>query len=148
MHVGPVVRRAEGKALIHFGVSVDTFPTHEVMHDPGTFLPTATAAHRQATAQGIREIGPRHGKESKAWRAGCGNGDNYTAARRTTKSLEVFRIAANANASVHVIAPCGIEGATTSLVGWQEVIADAAASGARCMWFTLPAWDAEPHRRC
>ncbi len=41
----------EGKSLINFGVSIGHIPVRmNVMHDPGSFLPTGDAAHRAATA--------------------------------------------------------------------------------------------------
>jgi dihydroorotase len=58
-------------------------------------------------------------------------GINYTAAATHDEILDVFRIAAGANASVHVhLRHAGLKEPTTGLVGLQEVIADAAATGA------------------
>ena len=42
----------ENKSLINYGVSVGHIPVRmQVMHDPGNFLPTGDAAHREATPQ-------------------------------------------------------------------------------------------------
>ena len=58
-------------------------------------------------------------------------GINYTAAATHDEILDVFRIAAAARASVHVhLRHAGLKEPTTGLVGLQEVIADAAATGA------------------
>src|SRR6201982_2721427 len=47
----------EGKALINFGVSVGHIPVRmRVMNDPGTWLPTGDAAHREATAEELKAI--------------------------------------------------------------------------------------------
>src|ERR1700736_4759408 len=47
----------EGKTLINFGVSVGHIPVRmKVMHEPGNFLPTGDAAHREATPQELEEI--------------------------------------------------------------------------------------------
>ena len=122
----------EGKALINFGVSVGHIPVRmRVMHDPGTFLPTGDAAHREATAQELREIDQGMERGLKRGALAVGMGINYTAAATHDEILEVFRIAANANASVHVhLRHAGLKEPTTGLVGLQEVIADAVASGA------------------
>ena len=58
-------------------------------------------------------------------------GINYTAAASHDEILDVFRIASAARASVHVhLRHAGLQEPTTGLVGLQEVIADAAATGA------------------
>src|SRR6266481_676343 len=122
----------EGKALINFGVSVGHIPVRmRVMHDAGTFLPTGDAAHREATAQELREIDQGMERGLKRGALAVGMGINYTAAATHDEILEVFRIAASANASVHVhLRHAGLKEPTTGLVGLQEVIADATATGA------------------
>jgi len=70
------------------------------------------------------ERGLKRGALAVEWGLTTRRGD----ARRNSGSV---RIAANANASVHVhLRHAGLKEPTTSLVGLQEVIADAAASGA------------------
>src|ERR1700745_89273 len=95
-----------GNSLINFGVSVGHIAVRmKVMNDPGTWLPTGDAL-------------------------AVGMGVNYTAAATHEEILHVFRIAAAANASVHVhLRHAGLKEPTTGLVGLQEVIADAATSG-------------------
>src|SRR6202163_1243430 len=47
----------ENKSLINYGVSVGHIPVRmQVMHDPGNFLPTGDAAHREATPKELEEI--------------------------------------------------------------------------------------------
>jgi N-acyl-D-aspartate/D-glutamate deacylase len=123
----------QGKALINFGVSVGHIPVRmRVMHDPGTFLPTGDAAHREATAEELKEIDEDIERGLHRGALAVGMGINYTAAATHDEVLEVFRIAAAANASVHVhLRHAGLKEPTTGLVGLQEVIADAAATGAR-----------------
>jgi N-acyl-D-aspartate/D-glutamate deacylase len=122
----------EGQALINFGVSVGHIPVRmRVMQDPGTFLPTADAAHREATQDELKKIdaGIQRGLQRGALAVGMGI--NYTAAATHDEILDVFRIAASANASVHVhLRHAGLKEPGTGLVGLQEVIADAAATGA------------------
>jgi N-acyl-D-aspartate/D-glutamate deacylase len=122
----------EGKSLINFGVSVGHIPVRmRVMKDPGTFLPTGDAAHREATAEELKAIDAGIERGLKRGALAVGMGINYTAAATHDEILDVFRIAAGANASVHVhLRHAGLKEPTTGLVGLQEVIADAAATGA------------------
>jgi N-acyl-D-aspartate/D-glutamate deacylase len=124
--------KREGKTLINFGVSAGHIPVRmKVMHDPGNFLPTGDAAHREATPQEVEEIKNQihHGLERGALAVGMGI--NYTAAASHDEIVEVFRVAAAENASVHVhLRHAGLKEPTTGLVGIEEVIAAAAATGA------------------
>jgi N-acyl-D-aspartate/D-glutamate deacylase len=122
----------EGKSLINYGVSAGHIPVRmKVMHDPGIFLPTGDAAHREATSQELAEIEAKihHGLRRGA--LGVGMGINYTAAASHDEIVEIFRIAAAEHASVHVhLRHAGLKEPTTGLVGLEEVIAAAAATGA------------------
>ena len=122
----------EGKSLINFGVSIGHIPVRmRVMKDPGTFLPTGDAAHREATAEELKAIYEAIERGLKRGALAVGMGINYTAAATHDEILEVFRIAAVAKAPVHVhLRHAGLKEPTTGLVGLQEVIADAAATGA------------------
>src|SRR5205807_8145053 len=60
-----------------------------------------------------------------------GMGINYTAAATHGEIVDVFRLAAKGNAPVHVhLRHAGLKEPTTGLVGIEEVIAAAAATGA------------------
>jgi N-acyl-D-aspartate/D-glutamate deacylase len=122
----------EGKTLINFGVSAGHIPVRmKVMHDPGNFLPTGDAAHREATPQELEEIKTRirHGLERGALAVGMGI--NYTAGASHDEIVDIFRVAAAENATVHVhLRHAGLKEPTTGLVGIEEVIAAAAATGA------------------
>lgn len=122
----------EGKSLINFGVSVGHIPVRmKVMNDPGTFLPTGDAAHREATSEELKQIDQGIERGLRRGALAVGMGINYTAAATHEEILGVFRIAAAAHASVHVhLRHAGLQEPTTGLVGLQEVIADAAATGA------------------
>src|SRR6202158_3656811 len=86
----------KGKALINFGVSVGHIPVRmRVMHDPGTFLPTGDAAHREATTQELREVDQAIERGLKRGALAVGMGINYTAAATHDEILEVFRMAAS-----------------------------------------------------
>jgi N-acyl-D-aspartate/D-glutamate deacylase len=122
----------ENKSLINFGASIGHIPVRMlVMHDAGEFLPTGDAAHREATPQELAEIdsGIRRGLQRGALAVGMGI--NYTAAATHDEIVEIFRIAAEQHASVHVhLRHAGLKEPTTGLVGLEEVIAAAAATGA------------------
>src|SRR5882724_7677019 len=122
----------DGKTLINFGVSVGHIPVRmKVMKDSGAWLPTGDAAHREATPEQLKEIGAGIERGLQRGALAAGMGINYTAAATHDEILDVFRIAAAARASVHVhLRHAGLKEPTTGLVGLQEVIADAAATGA------------------
>jgi N-acyl-D-aspartate/D-glutamate deacylase len=122
----------ESKSLINFGVSIGHLPVRmKVMNDPGNFLPTGDAAHREATPQELAEIENQilHGLRRGALAVGMGI--NYTAAASHDEIVELFRIAAAESAGVHAhVRHAGLKEPTTGLVGVEEVIAAAAATGA------------------
>jgi N-acyl-D-aspartate/D-glutamate deacylase len=122
----------ENKSLINYGVSVGHIPVRmNVMHDPGNFLPTGDAAHREATPQELTEISAGIRKGLQRGALGVGMGINYTAAATHDEIVELFRIAAEQHASVHVhLRHAGLKEPTTGLVGIEEVIAAAASTGA------------------
>ena len=122
----------KGHSLINYGVSVGHIPVrNKVMHDPGTFFPLADAAHREASPEELRQIDTLidHGLERGALAVGMGI--NYTAGASHGEIVDVFKIAAAQRASVHVhLRYGGLIEPATGLVAIQEVIADAAATGA------------------
>ncbi len=122
----------EGKALINYGASAGHIPVRmRVMHDPGPFLPSGDAAHRAATPEELQEIleGIEHGLDRGALAVGMGAA--YTPAATNWEILEVFREAARYHASVHVhIRGEAPRAAAGNFAGFEEVLADAAATGA------------------
>lgn len=120
----------ERHSLIHFGASVGQIPAlMDVMHDSGVFLPRDNAATRVPTAaeheQALQLL--RRGLQNGAM--GIGMGIAYVKETRA-QILDVFRLAAERHATifVHMRASGPVEpGAIDSL---QEVLADAAATGA------------------
>ncbi len=124
--------RREGKSLINFGVSVGHIPVRmKVMKDAGTFLPVGDAAHRQATPAELQQIDDDIDKGLRRGALAVGMGINYTAAATHDEIVDVFRLAAKHGASVHVhLRHAGLQEPTTGLVGIEEVIAAAAATGA------------------
>jgi dihydroorotase len=122
----------EGKSLINFGVSIGHIPVRmKVMHDPGHFLPSGDAAHREATPQELAEIDADMRRGLQRGALAVGMGINYTAAATHDEIVDIFRIAAENHASVHVhLRHAGLQEPTTGLVGIEEVIAAAAVTGA------------------
>ena len=128
--VAPWYAAREGHSLINFGATVGHIPAlMTVMHDSGTFLPRDAAANRVPTAaehqEALRLI--RRGLQDGA--LGIGMGIAYVKETRA-QILDVFSLAAESKVQVHVhmrnsgpVEP----GAIDSL---QEVLADAAATGA------------------
>lgn len=122
----------EGKSLINFGVSIGHIPVRmKVMHDPGDFLPMGDAAHREARPEELANIVELMEKGFRRGALAEGMGVNYTAAASHEEIVEMFRIAAKYGAPVHVhLRHAGLREPTTGLVGIEEVIAAAAATGA------------------
>ncbi len=128
--VPPWYAEREGHSLINFGASVGHIPAlMTAMHDTGTFLPRDAAATRVPTdaehQAALRLL--RRGLQDGA--LGIGMGIAYVKETRA-QILDVFRLAAELKATVfvHMRNSGPVEpGAIDSL---QEVLADAAATGA------------------
>lgn len=122
----------EGKSLINFGVSIGHIPVRmEVMHDPGNFLPAGDAARREATPQELAEIDRTIETGLQRGALAVGMAIAYTPGATRSEILEVFRLAAKYHASVHVhLRYSGLKEPETGLVAIQEVITDAAVTGA------------------
>lgn len=121
-----------GKSLINYGVSIGHISVRmKVMHDPGGFLPTADAAHREATPAELAEISSDMEKGFREGALAEGMGINYTIAATHWEIVEMFRIAAQNHASVHVhLRYAGLKEPDTGLAGLEEVLAAAASTGA------------------
>ena len=122
----------EGKSLINFGVSIGHIPVRmSVMHDPGGMLPTGEAARRSATPEEIHEMMRRIDRGFRRGALAEGMGVNYTAAASHQEIVEMFKVAANYHASVHVhLRYAGIKEPNTGVTGLEEVLAAAASTGA------------------
>ncbi len=128
--VPPWYAEREGHSLINFGATVGHIPAlMTAMHDTGTFLPHDAAATRVPTTAEHEEALQllRRGLADGAM--GIGMGIAYVKETRA-QILDVFRLAAETHATifVHMRNSGPVEpGAIDSL---QEVLADAAATGA------------------
>jgi dihydroorotase len=124
-------RAREGKALINFGASSGHIPAcMAVMHDSGTLLPRDAAAKRAATPEERRRTYDlvRAGLEEGA--LGIGMGIAYVPLASREEILHLFGLAAQRKTVVYVHMRNGgpIEPGVVDAL--QEVIADAAATGA------------------
>ena len=129
--VSPWYAAREGKALVNFGASSGHLPARmAVMHDSGALLPRDKAVERAATPQEQREILAlvRRGLEEGA--LGVGLGIAYVPLASRAEILDLFRLAAEKRTAVYVHMRNGGPVEPGALDALQEVIADAAATGA------------------
>jgi dihydroorotase len=121
----------EGKALVNFGASSGHLPARmAVMHDTGRLLPRDKAVERAATPEEQREILAlvRHGLDEGA--LGVGLGIAYVPLVSRAEILELFRLASEKKTAVYVHVRNGGPVEPGVIDALQEVIADAAATGA------------------
>jgi dihydroorotase len=129
--VKPWYAEREGKSLINFGASAGHIPaTMAVLGDHGGFTPSEATANRVATAEEVRRIRDdlRQGLDQGA--IGIGLGINYLPKSSREEILDIFQLAADRKVPcfVHVRHGGPVEPGVEDAV--QEVIADAAATGA------------------
>lgn len=121
----------EGKALINYGASAGHIPVRmAVMHDPGDLLPSGDAAHRPATPAELEQIQAGIEKGLRRGALAVGLGPAYTPAATNWEILQVFQTAARYGSSLHVHIRSGAPAVPQDLSGFQEVVADAVATGA------------------
>jgi N-acyl-D-aspartate/D-glutamate deacylase len=122
----------EGKAPIHYGVSVGHIPVRMVvMHEPVKFLPSGDAARREASEAEIRECRERIEQGLKRGALAVGFGIQYTPGASHWEILEMFRAAAQAGAPCHVhLRYMGGKEPASSIQALEEVLAAASTTGA------------------
>jgi N-acyl-D-aspartate/D-glutamate deacylase len=121
----------EGQALINFGASVGHIPVRmQVMHDPGTFLPSGDAAHRSATPEEIEQMKALLEKGLRRGALAVGFGPAYTFGATNWEIVEMFGVAARFRASCHVHIRALPDDREGNISGFEEVLAAAAATGA------------------
>lgn len=129
--VRPWYAEREGKSLINFGATSGHIPARmAVMHDTGKLLPRDAAVTQAATPQQVRETLDlvRQGLDDGA--LGIGLGIAYIPTATREEILNLFQLGADRKAPVfvHMRNSGPVEpGAIDSI---QEVISDAAATGA------------------
>ncbi len=121
----------EGRALINYGASSGELPARiAVMHDTGTLLPRDKAVARAATEEEFRDILEHVGRGLDSGALGIGMGIAYLPHESRTEVLRIFQLAANRKATlfIHIRNGGPLEPGVVDAL--QEVLADAAATGA------------------
>lgn len=121
----------EGKALINFGASSGHLPARmAVMHDSGGLLPRDKAVERAATPEEQRETLAlvRRGLDDGA--LGIGVGIAYIPLVSRAEILDLFKLAAEKKTTLYIHIRSGGPVEPGVIEALQEVIADAAATGA------------------
>ena len=121
----------EGKALVNFGASAGHIPARiAVMKDTGDFLPRDAAMNRRATAEEQKAIAAAVRKGLDEGALGMGLGLAYTPTATHEEILDLFYLAAQWKRPVFVHMRDGGSAMPGVVESLQEVIADAAVSGA------------------
>ncbi len=102
--------------LINYGASIGHIPVRmAVMRDPGKLFPIRDGAHRAATPAEIKEIARRIEDGLEKGAVNIGAGFAYTPAARPEELAEIFRIAGQRRAPVHVHIRRGVAGLKEAL---------------------------------
>jgi N-acyl-D-aspartate/D-glutamate deacylase len=122
----------EGKALINFGATVGHIPAKmAVMKDTGAFLPRDNATNRRATSEEVRQVADLIKRGLDEGALGIGFGINYVPTTTRTEVLDLFGLAAERGVGNYVhLRHAGAVEPGSAIEALQEVIADAAATGA------------------
>ena len=121
----------EGKALVNFGATAGHIPARmAVMHDTGTLLPRDKAKDRAATpAEHRQELALlRAGLDAGA--LGIGVGIAYFPLSTRAEILDLFKLAAERHTALYIHMRMGGQVEPGAIDALQEVIADAASTGA------------------
>ncbi|MCX6626323.1 MAG: amidohydrolase family protein [Candidatus Solibacter sp.] len=121
----------EGHALINYGATSGDIPARiAVMHDSGTLLPRDRAVERAATPEEFRQILDRVGRGLDEGAPGIGLGIAYLPHESRAEVVSLFRLAAARKVPVFVHMRNGGPVEPGVIDALQEMIADAAATGA------------------
>ncbi|MCU1259074.1 MAG: dihydroorotase [Bryobacterales bacterium] len=129
--VAPWYAAREGKSLVNFGATSGHIPARmAVMHDSGTFLPRDAAVTQIALAEQKREILALVRKGLDEGGLGVGLGIAYVPTATRPEILDLFRVAAEYRVPVYVHMRDAGPVEPGVIDALQEVLADAAATGA------------------
>jgi dihydroorotase len=125
-------REREGRRMIHSGVSVGHPPARiRVMKDPSkTLVPSGDGARHEATAEEITLMKTHIERGLREGALGVGFGIQYTPAASREEILEMFRLAGRFRRPAFVHIRHMGAAAPDALTALQEVIANAAVTGA------------------
>jgi N-acyl-D-aspartate/D-glutamate deacylase len=121
----------EGQAMVNFGATSGHIPARMlVMHDSGRLLPRDTAANNVASAEERKQIFElvRQGLDEGG--LGIGLGIAYVPKASREEILELFQLAAQRRTPIYVHMRNGGPVEPGAIDALQEMIADAAATGA------------------
>lgn len=130
--VAPWYAMREGKALVNFGATVGHVPVKmKVLGDTGDFLPRDNAVTRKASPDDVRQVADLIKRGLDEGALGIGFGINYVPTTTRKEVLDLFQLAAERKVMnfVHMRHAGGVEPGS-AIEGLQEVIADAAVTGA------------------
>ena len=124
-------KQREGRSLINYGATSGEIPARmAVMHDSGGLLPRDRAVERAATPQEFRETLDRVARGLDEGALGIGLGIAYLPHESRAEVLSLFRLAAARKVPLFVHMRNGGPVDPGVVDALQEVIADAAATGA------------------
>jgi N-acyl-D-aspartate/D-glutamate deacylase len=121
----------QGRSLIHFGATSGELPARmAVMHDSGTLLPRDKAVERAATQEEFAAVLTRVGRGLDEGALGIGLGIAYVPHETRAEVIELFRLAAQRKVPLFVHMRNGGPLEPGVVDALQEMLADAAATGA------------------
>lgn len=129
--VAEFYREREGKALINFGATSGDIPARMVvMHDTGTLLPRDEAVKRATTPEEHRQVLDLLRRGLDEGGLGIGMGIAYFPLETRAEVFDIFKLAASRKTPIFVHMRNGGPTEPGVVDALQEVIADAAATGA------------------
>lgn len=130
--VAPWYASREGKSVIHHGAAVGHLPARmAVMGDTGTFVPRDNAANRTATHAEHQQTRDHLAKGLGEGALGIGFGLEYVPKATREEILDLFALAAERGRPCFVHLRYKGAGEPGAVAAIQEVLANAAATGAR-----------------
>lgn len=121
----------EGKALINFGATVGHIPAKmAVMKDTGAWLPRDNAMNRPSTPDEVRQVADLIKKGLDEGALGIGFGINYVPTTTRKEVFDLFAIAAERDVANYVHVRNAGASEPGAIAALQEVIANAAGTGA------------------
>lgn len=115
----------DGGQIVNYGVSVGHIPARmRVLGDPGTFLPAGVGGSGTTTEAQVAEMERMLGQGLTDGAVAVGFGSAYTPGATMAEIERLFRVAADAGASIHIHMRNGV-------AGLDSTIAAAARAGAK-----------------